>query len=32
MLVWAAILALRGLGLSDSLVWTLALVAPESCC
>jgi len=27
MLVWAAILALRGLGLSDSLVWPLALVA-----
>ena len=27
LLVWAAILALRGLGLSDSLVWPLALVA-----
>jgi signal transduction histidine kinase len=27
MLVWAAILALRGLGLADSLVWPLALVA-----
>jgi signal transduction histidine kinase len=26
LLVWAAILALRGLGLSDSLVWPLALV------
>jgi signal transduction histidine kinase len=27
LLVWAGILALRGLGLSDSLVWPLALVA-----
>ncbi len=27
LLVWAAILALRGLGLSDSVVWPLALVA-----
>ena len=27
MLVWAAILTLRGVGLSDSLVWPLALVA-----
>jgi signal transduction histidine kinase len=27
MLLWAAILALRGLGLADSLVWPLALVA-----
>jgi signal transduction histidine kinase len=27
LLVWAAILALRGLGLSDSLVWPLALAA-----
>ena len=27
LVVWAAILALRGLGLSDSLVWPLALVA-----
>jgi signal transduction histidine kinase len=27
LLVWAAILALRGLGLPDSLVWPLALVA-----
>lgn len=27
LLVWAAILALRGLGLADSLVWPLALVA-----
>jgi signal transduction histidine kinase len=27
MLAWAAILALRGLGLADSLVWPLALVA-----
>jgi signal transduction histidine kinase len=27
LLVWAAILALRGVGLSDSLVWPLALVA-----
>ncbi len=27
LLVWAAILAMRGLGLADSLVWPLALVA-----
>ena len=27
MLAWSAILALRGLGLSDSLVWPLALIA-----